>query len=52
MATIRWWKLALWASIVAPGCGLLLTAQQPELSPATRPIARSKTYFHETETAL
>lgn len=41
MATIRWWKLALWASIVAPGCGLL-TAQQPELSPA-RHITPSQT---------
>jgi len=38
MATIRWWKLALWASIVAPVCGLL-AAQQPELSPAAKPIA-------------
>src|SRR5215475_11088927 len=37
MATIRWWKLALWASIVAPGCGPL-TAQQPELTPARKPI--------------
>src|SRR5580698_2626715 len=37
MATIRWWKLAFWASIVAPGCGLL-PAQQPELSPAVKHI--------------
>lgn len=41
MATIRWWKLALWASIVAPGCGLM-TAQQPELLPA-RHIAPPQT---------
>jgi len=38
MATIRWWKLALWASIVAPGCGLL-TAQQLVLSPAAKHIS-------------
>src|SRR5277367_856894 len=38
MVTIRWWKLALWASIVAPGCGLL-TAQQLELSPAAKHIS-------------
>jgi hypothetical protein len=37
MATIRWWKLALWASIVAPGYGIL-TAQQAELSPAAKHI--------------
>ncbi len=43
MATIRWWKLALWASIVAPGCGLLLTAQQPELSPAAKRISARPT---------
>ncbi|HYK37560.1 choice-of-anchor D domain-containing protein [Alloacidobacterium sp.] len=35
MATIRWWKLALWASIVAPGCGFL-AAQQSVLTPAWR----------------
>ncbi|QNI31452.1 choice-of-anchor D domain-containing protein [Alloacidobacterium dinghuense] len=37
MATIRWWKLALWASIVAHGFGLL-TAQQSEVLPAPKHI--------------
>jgi hypothetical protein len=46
MATIRWWKLALWASIVAHGCRLL-TAQQPELSPAARHIATRHTQRSE-----
>ena len=51
MATIRWWKLAFWASIVAPGCGLL-TAQQPELSSAAklisaRPAKRSDRFLSQ-----
>jgi hypothetical protein len=37
MATIRWWKLALLASVVAPGCGFL-AAQQAQREPATKPI--------------
>src|SRR5579883_750053 len=44
MATIRWWKLALWASIVAPGCGLL-TAQEQELAPAHKIVQRSQRFI-------
>ncbi|MGC1298164.1 MAG: hypothetical protein WA869_24305 [Alloacidobacterium sp.] len=46
MATIRWWKLALWASIVAPGYGIL-TAQQAELSPAAKHIPAKQTQRSE-----
>src|SRR5271169_6497349 len=37
MATIRWWELALWASIVAHGFGLV-AAEQPELWPSPKHI--------------
>ena len=51
MATIRWWKLALWASIVAHGFGLL-AAQQPELSPSPKrttkqPALRARRFLAE-----
>ena len=42
MATIRWWKLALWASIVAHGFGLQ-AAQQPELSPSPKRTVKQPT---------
>jgi archaellum component FlaF (FlaF/FlaG flagellin family) len=44
MATIRWWKLALWASIVAHGCGLL-TAQQSEMAPARKSAQRAQRFL-------
>lgn len=42
MATIRWWKLVLWASVVAHGCAGLV-AQQGPLQNAQSLIAQQKT---------
>src|SRR5580698_6834394 len=41
MATIRWWKLALLASVVAPGCGILAAQQAQPISAAKTPISSS-----------
>ena len=43
MATIRCWKLALWASIVAPVCGL--PAQQVRHAPEARSVQRSERFL-------
>ncbi len=39
MATIRWWKLALLASVVTPGCGFLAAQQAQPISAAKTPIS-------------
>ncbi len=41
MASIRWWKLAFWASIVATAGGLL-SAQQVELAPAAKAATQQR----------